>query len=112
MIKQGSSIAFEKDAHRHLSKAASLFWTTACALLITGVLLTEFISFLRRDYSSASNFISELGAHGADYALLMNHSSYLPVAVSSTIALLCLADLSTAKPRAKVAFEVWILDSV
>ena len=36
-------------------------------LFLSGVLLPEFIGFLSSDYNSISNYLSELGAVGAEY---------------------------------------------
>lgn len=68
-----------------------LYWTSILVLFISGVVLPEVISGLRQDYGSTTNFISELGATGADYAFIINHFSFLPVAICSLSAILCLA---------------------
>ena len=67
-----------------------LFWLAAFVLLVCGVLLPGIIGFLRGDYSWTANYLSELGANDAEYAQVINLFSFLPVAISSAVAILCL----------------------
>jgi len=45
-------------------------------------LLPEFIGFLSSDYNSISNYLSELGAVGAEYSRVVNYFGFLPTAFS------------------------------
>ena len=49
-------------------------------LFLSGVLLPEFIGFLSSDYNSISNYLSELGAVGAEYSRVVNYFGFLPTA--------------------------------
>ena len=51
-------------------------------LFLSGVLLPEFIGFLSSDYDSISNYLSELGAVGAEYSRVVNYFGFLPTAFS------------------------------
>jgi len=51
-------------------------------LFLSGVLLPEFIGFLSSDYNSISNYLSELGAVGAEYSRIVNYFGFLPTAFS------------------------------
>ena len=51
-------------------------------LFLSGVLLPEFIGFLSSDYNSISNYLSELGAVGAEYSRVVNYFGFLPTAFS------------------------------
>lgn len=86
-----------------------LYWTSILVLFISGVVLPEVISGLRQDYGSTTNFISELGATGADYAFIINHFSFLPVAICSLSAILCLAVRMPATKMITVGLGFWII---
>lgn len=90
-----------------MNPASLLFWASSFVLLISGVLLPEAISFLRPDYSSIANYISELGAKDADYAPLINVFSFLPVTLSSAIAILCLRGRCSGNILAKTGLVLW-----
>ena len=51
-------------------------------LFLSGVLLPEFIGFLSSDYNSISNYLSELGAVGAEYSRVVSYFGFLPTAFS------------------------------
>lgn len=87
---------------------SSLFWTSTFVLLFSGVLLTETIGFIRLDYHSFANFISELGAENADHALIINLFGFLPVALSSAIAILCLSVRFNGNTLAKTGLVLWV----
>jgi hypothetical protein len=91
MTKSRERIIAGKRRSADTPPLALLFWTSTVVVILTGVLLPEVIGVLRPDYSSVINYISELGAVDAEYAPLINHFGFLPVAASSAIALLCLA---------------------
>lgn len=67
-----------------------LFWVAALGLSLSGIVLPEVIGAIRADYSSIANYISELGAVGAENAKIVNLFGFLPVAIFSAIAILCL----------------------
>ena len=50
-------------------------------LFLSGVLPPEFIGFLSSDYNSMSHYISELGAVGAEYSIIINYFGFLPIAL-------------------------------
>ncbi len=89
------------------STLPSLFGASTFVLLISGVLLPEVISFFRSDYSSIANYISELGAKEADYALVINIFGFLPTALCSAIALMCLWGLPFVNNMAKAGLVLW-----
>ena len=59
-------------------------------LFLSGVLLPELIGFLSFDYNSMSNYLSELGAVGAEYSRIINYFGFLPIAFSALIITLLL----------------------
>ena len=59
-------------------------------LFLSGVLLPELIGFLSSDYNSMSNYLSELGAVGAEYSRIINYFGFLPTAFSALIITLLL----------------------
>jgi hypothetical protein len=59
-------------------------------LFISGIILTELISFLRSDYNLINHFISELGAAGAEYSRIINYFGFVPTAFSALIITLLL----------------------
>ena len=66
-----------------------LLRTLCLTLFFSSIMLTEFIGFLRSDYNLINHFISELGAAGAEYSIIINYFGFLPIALSAlTIALL------------------------
>ena len=66
-----------------------LLRTLCLTLFFSSIMLTEFIGFLRSDYNLINHFISELGAAGADYSIIINYFGFLPIALSAlTITLL------------------------
>lgn len=75
---------------KNLNLSFSLFWLAAFVLLVCGVLVPGTIGFLRGDYSWTANYISELGVNGAEYAQFINLFGFLPVAISSAVAIFCL----------------------
>lgn len=66
------------------------FWPAVGVMLICGVVLTGAVAWVRADYGWRGQFISELGAVGAPYAAVVNWLAFLPIALSSAVALLCL----------------------
>ena len=66
-----------------------LLRTLCLTLFLSSIMLTEFIGFLRSDYNLINHFISELGAAGAEYSIIINYFGFLPIAFSAlTITLL------------------------
>ena len=66
-----------------------LLRTLCLTLFFSSIILTEFIGFLRSDYNLINHFISELGAAGAEYSIIINYFGFLPIALSAlTITLL------------------------
>ena len=66
-----------------------LLRTLCLTLFFSSIMLTEFIGFLRSDYNFINHFISELGAAGAEYSIIINYFGFLPIALSAlTITLL------------------------
>ena len=66
-----------------------LLRTLCLTLFFSSIMLTEFIGFLRSDYNLINHFISELGAAGAEYSIIINYFGFLPIALSAlTITLL------------------------
>ena len=66
-----------------------LLRTPCLTLFFSSIMLTEFIGFLRSDYNLINHFISELGAAGAEYSIIINYFGFLPIALSAlTITLL------------------------
>ena len=66
-----------------------LLRTLCLTLFFSSIMLTEFIGFLRSDYNLINHFISELGAAGAEYSIIINYFGFLPIAFSAlTITLL------------------------
>lgn len=62
----------------------------------TSILLMEIIGFLRRDYNPLSQYISEMGVVGAQYANIINYFGFLPISICALIMALSLqAKLST-----------------
>jgi hypothetical membrane protein len=59
-------------------------------LFLSGVLLPELIGFLSFDYNSMSNYLSELGAVGAEYSRIINYFGFVPTAFSALIITLLL----------------------
>ena len=59
-------------------------------LFLSGVLLPELIGFLSFDYNSMSNYLSELGAVGAEYSRIINYFGFVPTAFSALIIALLL----------------------
>ena len=59
-------------------------WVQAAGivLIFAGIILPELIGFLRDDYHSSANYISELGAVGADYATVINIIAFPLVGLS------------------------------
>ncbi len=51
-------------------------------LVICGILLPEALALQSEDYSSVSNYLSELGALGAPYSVTINYFGFLPVAAA------------------------------
>jgi len=75
---------------KKLDQSPLIFWVAAMVLLASGVILPAAIGFMRPDYSWFGNYISELGAKDARFAWIINLFGFLPVAVSSAIAIFCL----------------------
>lgn len=48
-------------------------------LLVSGIVLPEALGLIADDYSSASNYLSELGALGAPFNATINYFGFLPV---------------------------------
>jgi hypothetical protein len=86
-----------------------LYWTSILVLFISGVVLPEVLSGLRQDYKSTANFISELGATGAEYQFIVNHFSFLPIAICSLSAILCLAVRMPATKTIKTGLGFWMI---
>ena len=60
-----------------------LLRTLCLTLFFSSIMLTEFIGFLRSDYNLINHFISELGAAGAEYSIIINYFGFLPIALSA-----------------------------
>jgi len=106
---QNNEAPLTKPQYTSLPATSVLFWVAIFVLIISGVALPEFISLQRSDYRSVSNYISELGEQGADYAVLINYAGFLPVAASSAVALCCLANRYSAKKLVRIGFGLWII---
>ena len=68
-------------------------------LLTSGIVLPEALGYLADDYSSSSNFISELGAMNAPFAQITNYFGFLPVGLA-VVALVTV--LWTSLPQQKL----------
>ena len=73
-------------------------------LFLSGVLLPEFIGFLSSDYNSMSHYISELGAVGAEYSIIINYFGFLPVSFSALIITLLLQSKFSNTRLSRVGF--------
>ena len=73
-----------------INSKSVLLKTMCLTLFISGIILTELISFLRSDYNLINHFISELGAAGAEYSRIINYFGFLPIAFSALIITLLL----------------------
>ena len=73
-----------------MNSKSVLLRTMCLTLFISGIILTELISFLRSDYNLINHFISELGAAGAEYSRIINYFGFLPIAFSALIITLLL----------------------
>ena len=58
---------------------------TALVLLASGIVLPEIVGYVRDDYNSYSNYLSELGAVGVPYSYLINFAGFLPVGLAIII---------------------------
>ncbi len=58
---------------------------TGLILLVSGIILPEIIGLMRDDYNFANNYLSELGAHKARYALIVNSYGFLPVGITVSL---------------------------
>lgn len=67
------------------TKPSPLFLAAAIILLISGVVLPETIGVMRADYSSVTNYISELGAEDARHSNIINWFGFLPVAIATGV---------------------------
>ena len=67
-----------------------LLLTLSVLLFLSGIFLPELIGFLSSDYNSMSHYISELGAVGAEYSIIINYFGFLPIAFSVLIITLLL----------------------
>ena len=78
-------------------------------LFLSGVLLPEFIGFLSSDYNSISNYLSELGAVGAEYSRVVSYFGFLPTAFSVLfITLLLQSNFSNTRLSRAGFLLVWI----
>lgn len=70
-------------------------WILICAviLLASGIVLPGILAALQSDYTTAGNYLSELGAVGAPYAAVTNAFGFLPVAITSVMLLVYIAIL-------------------
>jgi len=73
-----------------INSKSVLLKTMCLTLFISGIILTELISFLRSDYNLINHFISELGAAGAEYSRIINYFGFVPTAFSALIITLLL----------------------
>jgi hypothetical protein len=73
-----------------INSKSVLLKTMCLTLFISGIILTELISFLRSDYNLINHFISELGAAGAEYSRIINYFGFVPTAFSALIIALLL----------------------
>ena len=73
-------------------------------LFLSGVLLPELIGFLSFDYNSMSNYLSELGAVGAEYSKIINYFGFLPIAFSALIITLLLQSKFSNTRLSRVGF--------
>jgi len=73
-----------------INSKSVLLRTMCLTLFISGIILTELISFLRSDYNLINHFISELGAAGAEYSRIINYFGFVPTAFSALIITLLL----------------------
>lgn len=62
-------------------------WGVMAVLIGSGIILPEVVSLLQPEYSSAQNYLSELGAVGAPNAPIINTFGFAPVAISSLMIL-------------------------
>ena len=74
------------------------------ALLISSIILTELIGFLRSDYNLINHFISELGAAGAEYSRIINYFGFVPTAFSALIITLLLRSKFTNTRLSRAGF--------
>jgi len=102
-------IPIEQATSASASSQALLFWTSVLVLILSGVVLPEIVGFLRSDYCPVSNYISELGEQGAAHAALINYFGFLPVAISSAIALHFLAKRHATNTWGKIGFVMWTI---
>ena len=63
-------------------RVAALLRITVLVLLMSGIVLPQVLGYLAHDYSSTSNFISELGAKDAPFGAIANYFGFLPVGVA------------------------------
>lgn len=56
-------------------------------LIVSGIILPEVLGIFRPDYSSASNYLSELGAVGTSTHTLATYFGFLPVALACLVIL-------------------------
>ena len=73
-------------------------------LFLSGIFLPELIGFLSSDYNSMSNYISELGAVGAEYSKIINYFGFLPIAFSALIITLLLQSKFSNTRLSRVGF--------
>ena len=73
-------------------------------LFLSGVLLPELIGFLSSDYNSMSNYLSELGAVGAEYSRIINYFGFVPTAFSALIITLLLQSKFSNTRLSRVGF--------
>lgn len=66
-------------------------WAVMAVLIGSGIILPEVLSLLQPEYSSAQNYLSELGAIGAPNAPIINVFGFAPVAISSLMILVYIA---------------------
>ncbi|SLN46077.1 DUF998 domain-containing protein [Pseudooctadecabacter jejudonensis] len=84
-----------------------LFYWAVTVLVISGVGVPAVIASLRPDYTWYGNYISELGAKDAPFAAFINGFGFLPVALSSAIALYGLCARLTGFRLAQFALGLW-----
>lgn len=74
-------------------KAKAPIWVLICAVILvaSGIILPTTLGAKLPDYTSAGNYLSELGAVDAPYASVTNGFGFLPVALTSVLLLLYIA---------------------
>lgn len=93
---------------RHDGRDHQLRFVVA-VFIVSGIFLPEVLGFIRADYRSTANYISELGATGADYAVIAKYIGFLPVALAAVLMLIWFPRRYRVNRASRIGIVLWFL---